>query len=123
MSCYGGPIETPNIDRIAANGLRYSQWHTTALCSPTRSALLTGRNHTTNGMACISEAAIGFPGAIGHIPSTRATLAEILVEKGYSTALTGTRTRSRSHARPRVAAASRSSGRGGGRSSGSGRRP
>ncbi|AKL66559.1 MULTISPECIES: arylsulfatase [Streptomyces] len=89
MSCYGGPIETPNIDRIAANGLRYSQWHTTALCSPTRSALLTGRNHTTNGMACISEAAIGFPGANGHIPSECATLAEILVEKGYSTALTG----------------------------------
>ncbi|MFD3551271.1 arylsulfatase [Streptomyces goshikiensis] len=89
MSCYGGPIETPNIDRIAANGLRYSQWHTTALCSPTRSALLTGRNHTTNGMACISEAAIGFPGANGHIPSECATLAEILVERGYSTALTG----------------------------------
>lgn len=89
MSCYGGPIETPNIDRIAANGLRYSQWHTTALCSPTRSALLTGRNHTTNGMACISEAAIGFPGANGHIPSACATLAEILVERGYSTALTG----------------------------------
>ena len=49
MSCYGGLIETPNIDRIAANGLRYTQWHTTALCSPTRSCLLTGRNHTTTG--------------------------------------------------------------------------
>jgi arylsulfatase A-like enzyme len=46
MSCYGGPIETPNIDRIAAAGVRYTQWHTTALCSPTRSCLLTGRNHT-----------------------------------------------------------------------------
>lgn len=68
LGCYGGPIETPNIDRIAANGLRYGQWHTTALCSPTRSCLLTGRNHTTNGMACISEAAVGFPGANGHIP-------------------------------------------------------
>ncbi|NUV63682.1 arylsulfatase [Streptomyces sp. CAI-85] len=89
LSCYGGPIETPNIDRIAANGLRYSQWHTTALCSPTRSALLTGRNHTTNGMACISEAAIGFPSANGHIPSECATLAEVLVERGYSTALVG----------------------------------
>ncbi|WP_407807637.1 sulfatase-like hydrolase/transferase, partial [Staphylococcus aureus] len=44
MGCYGGPIETPNIDRIAGNGLRYGQWHTTALCSPTRSCLLTGRN-------------------------------------------------------------------------------
>ena len=48
MSCYGGPIETPNIDRIAADGVRYTQWHTTALCSPTRSCLLTGRNHTRN---------------------------------------------------------------------------
>ena len=48
MSCYGGPIETPNIDRIAAAGVRYTQWHTTALCSPTRSCLLTGRNHTRN---------------------------------------------------------------------------
>jgi arylsulfatase len=89
LSCYGGPIETPNIDRLAENGLRYSQWHTTALCSPTRSALLTGRNHTTNGMACISEAAIGFPCANGHIPPGCATLAEILVDHGYSTALVG----------------------------------
>ncbi|MEU3920398.1 arylsulfatase [Streptomyces sp. NPDC029004] len=89
MSCYGGPIDTPNIDRIAANGLRYGQWHTTALCSPTRSCLLTGRNHTTNGMACISEAAIGFPGANGHIPPQCATLAEILVERGFSTAMVG----------------------------------
>jgi arylsulfatase A-like enzyme len=89
LGCYGGPIETPNIDRIAAAGLRYSQWHTTALCSPTRSTLLTGRNHTTNGMACISEAAIGFPNANGHIPPQCATLAEILVERGYSTALAG----------------------------------
>ncbi|MEU4341832.1 arylsulfatase [Nocardia sp. NPDC023852] len=89
MSCYGGPIETPNIDRIAANGLRYSQWHTTALCSPTRSCLLTGRNHTTNGMACISECAVGFPGANGHIPPECATLAEVLVEQGFSTAMVG----------------------------------
>ena len=55
MSCYGGPIETPNIERIAADGVRYTQWHTTALCSPTRSCLLTGRNHTRNSMACITE--------------------------------------------------------------------
>ena len=89
ISCYGGPIETPNIDRIAERGLRYSQWHTTALCSPTRSALLTGRNHTTNGMACISEAAIGFPNANGRIPAECATLPEILVEHGFSTAMVG----------------------------------
>ncbi|TQF67090.1 arylsulfatase [Rhodococcus spelaei] len=89
LGCYGGPIDTPNIDRIAANGLRYGQWHTTALCSPTRSCLLTGRNHTSNGMACISEAAVGFPGANGHIPPECATLAEILVERGFSTAMVG----------------------------------
>jgi arylsulfatase len=89
MSCYGGPIETPNIDRIAANGLRYSQWHTTALCSPTRSCLLTGRNHTTNGMACISEAAIGFPGANGHVPAECAMLPEVLSDHGYSTFIVG----------------------------------
>ncbi|MFI7166802.1 arylsulfatase [Rhodococcus erythropolis] len=89
LGCYGGPIDTPNIDRIAANGLRYGQWHTTALCSPTRSCLLTGRNHTTNGMACISEAAVGFPGSNGHIPPECATLAEVLVEQGFSTAMVG----------------------------------
>ena len=74
MSCYGGPIETPNIDRIAADGVRYTQWHTTALCSPTRSCLLTGRNHTRNSMACITEAAIGFPNASGTIPPENGTL-------------------------------------------------
>ena len=68
LGCYGGLIETPNIDRIAAAGLRYTQWHTTALCSPTRSCLLTGRNHTVNGMACITEAATGFPNGNGHVP-------------------------------------------------------
>ena len=61
MGCYGGPIETPNIERIAADGVRYTQWHTTALCSPTRSCLLTGRNHTRNSMACITEAASRVP--------------------------------------------------------------
>ena len=69
MSCYGGPIATPNIDKIAADGVRYTQWHTTALCSPTRSCLLTGRNHTRNSMACITEAAIGFPERQRHDPA------------------------------------------------------
>src|SRR3954451_22272858 len=54
MAPYGGPIPTPNIDRIVEEGVRYTQFHTTALCSPTRSCLLTGRNHTRNGMACIT---------------------------------------------------------------------
>ena len=57
MEPWGGLIETPNIKRLAETGLTYTNWHTTALCSPTRSSLLTGRNHTTNGMACIAEAA------------------------------------------------------------------
>jgi arylsulfatase A-like enzyme len=65
MGCYGGPIETPNIDRLVDTGLRYTQWHTTALCSPTRSCLLTGRNHTRNSMACITEAASGSPTPAG----------------------------------------------------------
>ena len=89
LGCYGGLIETPNIDRIAAAGLRYTQWHTTALCSPTRSCLLTGRNHTTNGMACITEAATGFPNGNGHVPAECATLPEVLVERGISTAMVG----------------------------------
>jgi arylsulfatase len=89
LSCYGGMIDTPNIDRVAASGVLYTQWHTTALCSPTRSCLLTGRNHTTNGMACITEAAVGFPNGNGHIPPQCATLAEMLVERGFSTAALG----------------------------------
>ena len=88
-SCYGGPIETPNIDRIADAGLRYTQLHTTALCSPTRSCLLTGRNHTRNSMACITEAAIGFPNASGTIPPENGMLPEILGERGWNTYMVG----------------------------------
>ena len=89
MACYGGPVETPNIDRVVAAGLRYTQWHTTALCSPTRSCLLTGRNHTRNSMACITEAAIGFPNASGSIPPENGMLAEILSEQGWNTYMVG----------------------------------
>ncbi len=89
LGCYGGPIDTPNIDRIASDGVRYTQWHTTALCSPTRSCLLTGRNHTRNSMACITEAAIGFPNASGTIPPENGTLAEILGERGWNTYMVG----------------------------------
>ena len=89
MSGYGGPIETPNIDRIATDGVRYTQWHTTALCSPTRSCLLTGRNHTRNSMACITEAAIGFPNASGTIPPENGMLPEILGELGWNTYMVG----------------------------------
>jgi arylsulfatase A-like enzyme len=89
MSCYGGPIQTPNIDRVAADGVRYTQWHTTALCSPTRACLLTGRNHTRNSMACITEAAIGFPNASGTIPPENGMLSEILGERGWNTYMVG----------------------------------
>jgi arylsulfatase len=89
MSCYGGPIETPNIDRIASQGVRYTQWHTTALCSPTRSCLLTGRNHTRNSMACITELASGFPNSSGLIPPENGVLPEILGELGWNTYIVG----------------------------------
>jgi arylsulfatase A-like enzyme len=89
MSPFGGLIDTPNIQRIADSGLIYTNFHTTALCSPTRSCLLTGRNHTTNGMGCITEATSGFPNANGHIPFECANLAEVLVERGWNTYMTG----------------------------------
>jgi arylsulfatase len=89
MGCYGGPVETPNIDRIAGTGVRYTQWHTTALCSPTRSCLLTGRNHTRNGMACITEAASGFPNASGVIPPENGQIQQILAERGWNTYMVG----------------------------------
>jgi arylsulfatase A-like enzyme len=89
MSCYGGPIPTPNIDKIAADGVRFTQWHTTALCSPTRSCLLTGRNHTRNSMACITEAAVGFPNASGTVPPENGMLPEILGELGWNTYMVG----------------------------------
>jgi arylsulfatase A-like enzyme len=89
MEPWGGLIETPNIKKLAENGLTYTNWHTTALCSPTRSSLLTGRNHTTNGMACIAEATAGFPNANGHIPFECATIAEVLGERGWNTYMLG----------------------------------
>jgi arylsulfatase A-like enzyme len=89
MACYGGPVETPNIDRIAGTGVRYTQWHTTALCSPTRSCLLTGRNHTRNSMACITEAASGFPNASGVIPPENGQIQQILGERGWNTYMVG----------------------------------
>jgi len=84
-SPYGGRINMPTLDRLAANGLTYTQWHTTALCSPTRSTILTGRNHHLNGMASITETADGFPGSNGRVPDDCAPFAEILRENGWST--------------------------------------
>jgi arylsulfatase A-like enzyme len=89
MEPFGGLIETPNINRIAERGLLYTNFHTTALCSPTRSCLMTGRNHTTNGMATITEAASGFPSSNGHVPFECGTIAEVLGERGWNTYMTG----------------------------------
>ena len=89
MEPFGGLIETPNIKRIADRGLLYTNFHTTALCSPTRSCLMTGRNHTTNGMATITEAASGFPSSNGHIPFECGTIAEVLGERGWNTYMAG----------------------------------
>jgi arylsulfatase A-like enzyme len=84
-SPFGGKINMPTLQRLADNGLRYSQWHTTALCSPTRSTFLTGRNHHQNGMACITECSNGFPGANGRLPKECMTIGQMLQENGYST--------------------------------------
>ncbi|WP_395331753.1 arylsulfatase [Novosphingobium sp. BL-8H] len=84
-SPYGGGIQMPTMDKLARNGLTYSQWHTTAVCSPTRSCFLTGRNHHSNGFGTISEAATGFPGYNGHIPLENGTIAHILRDAGWST--------------------------------------
>jgi arylsulfatase A-like enzyme len=89
LGCYGSPIQTPHIDGIAARGLRYNSMHTTALCSPSRSCIITGRNHHANGMAAITELATGFPGYNGVMPFENGMLSEILVEQGYSTFMVG----------------------------------
>ncbi len=89
MGTFGGAIPTPTLDRIANNGIRYTRFHTTALCSPTRAALLCGRNHHSVGSGVIGEAGTGFPGYSGIIPSSAATFAEILREYGYANAWFG----------------------------------
>jgi arylsulfatase A-like enzyme len=88
-SAFGGPVNMPTAERLAADGLKYNRFHTTALCSPTRSALLTGRNHHTVGMGGITEIATSSPGNNSIWPNTAAPLAEILKLNGYSTAQLG----------------------------------
>ncbi|MEZ4715297.1 MAG: arylsulfatase [Caldilineaceae bacterium] len=85
MSAFGGLVNTPNLERLAANGLRYTNIHTTALCSPTRSCILTGRNHHSNGVAAVMETATGFPGYNGRMPFENGMLPEMLLEQGYNT--------------------------------------
>ncbi|WP_431792617.1 arylsulfatase [Microbacterium paraoxydans] len=84
-SPYGGRIAMPTMDRLAAGGLTYTQWHTTALCSPTRSTMLTGRNHHVNRAGVIMEGTNGFPGFAGRLPAECATIGQVLQENGYST--------------------------------------
>lgn len=85
LGCYGSPINTPNIDALAKDGLLYNSMHTTALCSPSRSCMLTGRNHHSNGMSCITEGSTGYPGGNGIIPFENGFLSEILLQNGYNT--------------------------------------
>ncbi|MCJ7555945.1 MAG: arylsulfatase, partial [Gammaproteobacteria bacterium] len=85
LGCYGSPIETPNLDALATNGLLYNNMHTTALCSPTRTCILTGRNHHSNNMACITEASTGFPGYNANIPFENGFMSEMLLQHGYNT--------------------------------------
>jgi arylsulfatase A-like enzyme len=84
-SAFGGPIHMPTVESLANNGLRYNEFHTTALCSPTRSALLSGRNHHMNNFGSIAETATSFPGQTGKRPNNVATIAEMLRLNGYST--------------------------------------
>jgi arylsulfatase len=88
-SAFGGPIHMPTLEKLAAKGLKYNRFHTTALCSPTRVALLTGRNHHVNNAGAIMELATGFPGNTGVRPESVTPLAEILRLNGYSTAAFG----------------------------------
>ena len=86
---FGGPVTTPNMDKLADNGLKFNRFHTTALCSPTRVALLTGYNHHSNNMGCIGEAATTFPGNTSVRPQTITPMAEVLRQNGYNTAAFG----------------------------------
>ncbi len=88
-STFGGPVATPTLDKLAAEGLRYNRFHVTALCSPTRAALLSGRNHHAVGFGSISELIGGWPGYSTSWPTSAASIAQILQANGYSTAAIG----------------------------------
>src|SRR5271156_2475750 len=89
LGCYGSTIDTPNIDALAPGGVRFTGFHTTALCSPTRACLMTGRNHHAVGMRAISNFDTGFPNMRGALPKSAATVAEILRDNGYATFAAG----------------------------------
>ena len=89
LGCYGSSIDTPNIDRLADRGIRFTNFHTTAVCSPTRACLLTGRNHHRVGMGMLPDLPVNFPAYTGQFPDGAATLAEILRDEGYATSAIG----------------------------------
>jgi len=89
LGCFGSDLHTPNIDRLAAEGLRYTNFHVTPLCSPTRASLLTGRNHHEVGMRSISNFSSGYPHMRGHVSNHAATVAEVLRDEGYATFCVG----------------------------------
>ncbi len=89
LGCYGSPIATPNIDALATNGLLYTNMHTTALCSPSRSCIITGRNHHSNHLACLTNGSTGYPGSDGYIPFENGFISEILKGQGYNTYCVG----------------------------------
>lgn len=89
LGCFGSDIETPNLDRLAAAGLRFNNFHVTALCSPTRASLLTGRNHHAVGMGMLADISLGFPGYTARIPKSAAGLPRILKDAGWSTMAVG----------------------------------
>ena len=86
---FGGPVQCPTMARIAERGVKFANFHTTALCSPTRASLLTGRNATSNGMATIAEFSAGFPGISTRIPFENGFTSEVLAERGYNTYCVG----------------------------------
>jgi len=88
-STFGGPIPTPTMDRLAKEGLRFTEFHTTALCSPTRAALITGRNHHSDATGVITEMATGYPGYNSLMPKSSGSIGEVLRQNGYNTAWFG----------------------------------
>ena len=89
FGCYGSDIATPTFDKLAGNGLRYSNYHTTALCSPTRAALMTGRNSHAAGIGMVANVDAGYPGYAGELPKNQPSIAETLRDNGYSTLMVG----------------------------------
>src|SRR5688500_7678437 len=97
LGCFGSDIETPNIDRLAEGGLRYHRFHVTALCSPTRACILTGRNHHSVGMGILTDIPTGYPGYNGRLPANAAALPRVPRDAGYNTMADG-----RGHRTPRI---------------------